>query len=616
MTGQVSRPNRADPPDPLDLPTVGPGERATPPSWARRERELLAASEEAAVAFVERYTRPDGSLPWRAAWPGLDGSDDPYEAFQGLPMLYLLGGGQHLLELSHRQWEAVTRQWTAYGQIHREYDGGYDWMHHGEADNLLRLLGMADPRHARMRERVVRFAGFYTGDDPAAPNYDPELRLIRSPLTGSRGPRFTVTADDWSTHREVLDAYPPPFEDIPGVDGPTCPWTDDRVFAEILSRMNARMTRGDVPLNLTSTSLVAHAYLLTGDERYRRWVLDYHDAWQRRTHRNGGIIPDNVGLDDVIGQYMEGKWWGGYYGWRWPHGASQLVEAVAIGSMNAALLGGGTAALDLVRSQLDALWALGYDDGGTWVVPHRHRDAGWTDYRPPDPRVPVACWSLSHDPDDLERVLRLSGSDGWGVPTDRIAKANGAANSHHWLAFLLGRNADYPVQILDVNHAQLLRRLDEIAHDNGDPADWDIHHWQDQSPIFVEGLVQLMFGAPLHLYHGGLQHATVRYYDGQARRPGLPPDVAALVEQVEATSATVTVVNCAERAERDVVVQAGAFAEHTIEQATVVSRTQRRECPVDGPWLRVRLGPSAQITLRLRLRRFSRAPSYASPWSL
>lgn len=598
----------------MDLPSVGPGELAVPPDWARRQRELLAASEEAAYTFVDRYTRPDGTLRWRESWPGMDGSDDPYEAFQGLPMLYLLGGGERLLELAHRQWEAVTRQWTAYGQIHREYDAYYDWMHHGEADNLLRLLGMADPRNPRLRERAVRFASFYTGEDSAAPNYDPDRRLIRSPLTGSRGPRFVVTGDDWSTHREVLDAYPPPFEDIPGVDGPTCPWTDDTVFGEILQRMNARMTRGDVPLNLTATSLLAHAYLLTGDVRYRRWVLDYHDAWQARTARNDGIIPDNVGPADQIGQHMQGKWWGGYYGWRWPHGASQLLESVAIGSTNATLLGAATDSLDLIRSQLDALWALGHDHEGDWLVPRRHLDAGWTDFGPPDPRLPIACWSLSYDPDDAARVRRLPGSTNWGTPTRTIAKGNGAANSQHWFAFIDGSSPSYPTQILDANHEQLRQRLDEISHDDGDPADWDIHHWQDKSPIFTEGLVQLAFGMPLHLYHGGLQHATVRYYDGAAQRPGLPPDVAALVDQTDATSASLTLVNCGTQLEREIIVQSGAFGEHTIEHVTTVSaKAPDRTTDVGGQWLRVRLGVSAKIRLRLRLSRFSRAPSYAPP---
>ncbi len=44
--------------------------------------------DRAAVEFVERYTRPDGTLVWREQWPGMDGSDDPYEGFQNFSLFY------------------------------------------------------------------------------------------------------------------------------------------------------------------------------------------------------------------------------------------------------------------------------------------------------------------------------------------------------------------------------------------------------------------------------------------------------------------------------------------------------------------------------------------------
>lgn len=294
------------------LPEVTAAGRREPPAWARAQGRLMETLNGAAVEFVARYARPDGTLVWRDRWPGMDGSDDPYEGFHGLALLYALGGDDGLLPLARTMWDAITWQWTEYGQVHREFDGYYDWMHHGEGYLYLYFLALADPSGLKERQRALRFAHFYTGDDPAAPNYDPLRRLMRSPINGSRGPRFTMTAEDWSTHRAVLDGYPPPFEDLPGVDGPTCPWTDDAVFAAILERMNARMARGDVPLNLTATSLVAHAYLYTGEERYQRWIADYLDAWRERTARNGGITPDNVGPSDAIGEYNDGKWWGDY----------------------------------------------------------------------------------------------------------------------------------------------------------------------------------------------------------------------------------------------------------------------------------------------------------------
>lgn len=94
------------------IPELGPGDQCAVPEWAYQQRRLLRDAEEAAVEFVEHYTRADGTLPWRTSWVGLDGSDDPYEAFQGLPMLHLLGGCDRLLALARKEWEAVTWQWT------------------------------------------------------------------------------------------------------------------------------------------------------------------------------------------------------------------------------------------------------------------------------------------------------------------------------------------------------------------------------------------------------------------------------------------------------------------------------------------------------------------------
>ena len=111
------------------------------------------------------------------------------------------------------------------------------------------------------------------------------------------------------------------------------------------------------------------------------WVVDYLEAWQERSNRNGGIIPDNVGLTDQIGEYNDGKWWGGYYGWRWPHGFMTIIEPLTNACMNAAMLSGDLNGLQLAREQLDRNWELRKEQDGKWLVPYKHFDSGWTDYR-------------------------------------------------------------------------------------------------------------------------------------------------------------------------------------------------------------------------------------------
>ena len=69
-------------------------------------------------------------------------------------------------------------------------------------------------------------------------------------------------------------------------------------------------------------------------------------------------------------------------------------------------------------------------------------------------------------------------------------------------------------------------------------------------------------GAPQSIYTGGLLRATVRYFDTDRTRPGLPPDVAALVDKLGADSAGIQLVNLNPGETRNLIVQAGAFAEH------------------------------------------------------
>ena len=84
--------------------------------------------------------------------------------------------------------------------------------------------------------------------------------------------------------------------------------------------------------------------------------------------------------------------------------------------------------------------------------------------------------------------------------------------------------------------------------------------------------------------------------------------------------------------ERRVIVQAGAFAEHAIEDVRYTACEDgswlgdlydyghgepaviERQAEVRGPWLTVRLPLSTRVRLTLRLSMRARKPSYASPF--
>ena len=446
--------------------------------------------------------------------------------------------------------------------------------------------------------------------------------------------------------------YGLPYEDVPGVR--TYEDLKDPILARRMGEaMQRRMGRGDVAANLGVTSLVANAGLLTGDDKYRRWVLEYVDAWIERARRNGGLLPDNVGLSGQVGEYMDGRWYGGLYGWSWPHGFYNVGASATVAAINASLLTRDLGYLDLPRWQIDKVLALGetrtiaelpmslrhhwvgifgaLEEASTFVVPYRYTDSGWFDYQPMSPICPAALWNVSMAGSDWERIERIraeSGYDWRRVNAFRTKEDSG--HEQPWLRYLAGDNPDYPEQILAASVQTVSRRLALIRQDDADLSKVNIHHWQELNPVTTEALVQLTTGAPQFMYYGGFLMARLRYFDAQRRRPGLPQDVAALVEKLEPARTAVRLVNLSPTEAREVVIQAGGLGEHRFVTAAFAARaseypgsqkeyaapqlqTDSQTVAVNATHLRVLLPPATEIALDLAMERFTQEPSYSVP---
>ena len=601
------------------MTTVQASGRRTTPEWAVRQRALIDMMDRAAIPFVDHATRPDGTLIQRTVWTSMDGTDNGYEAFLSFPLFYILGGNSFIHQTARREWDAITWQYASYGTVDREFVTGFDWFHHSESYTYIYYLAMADPEHFKDRARALKYAAMYIGEDPLAPNWDADRRMIRGPLNGSHGPRLVTTAADWEYHRPILCNYLAPFEDLPGACGDPLykvDWGDDEMYATILALVNERMTRNDIPLNMSATSLVTNAYLYTGEEKYRQWVLDYLQAWIERRDANDGIVPDNIGPGGRIGELMDGKWWGGYYGWRWPHGARNILEPAFVAGSCAALMTGDLSHLDLCRSQLDVIWSERKEVDGEVMVPARHGDDGWFDYRPLDPHLYIHLHYLSQSDEDLarldERYPDRTGFD--SLLEDLGANKAGICSPIAWSAFVEGGNPHFPEQVLRATHNGICQALDELEADDSDPETRECYHFHSLCPVVPEGLVQMAMGTPAALYNGGLLQAHVRYFDPALCRAGLPTHVAALVERVSADGARVTLANTDAVTSHPVLIQAGSFGEHEFTNLSVddgSGESQRQ--PVNGKHLVVELGPAAQVTLDLGMKRFVNQPSYALP---
>ncbi|GAA2829819.1 hypothetical protein GCM10020220_018370 [Nonomuraea rubra] len=293
------------------------------PRWALLERELLARLDRAWRTFESRFCEPDGRLRYRGRMYGRDGVDDFYEPFFNWPVLYRLGGAGDLLDAAKHHWEGVTRQLAGFGFVREEYEVGYDWFHQGESLPFFLAICAADPADAAFRARARRFAELYL---PGAGNYDPATRTIVAPHTGSGGPRWGV-GEDWEEYRADqpgMEIYGLPLLDVPGVRT----WDDlrDPAAARAMGRaMQERMGRGDTAVNLAATTLATNAWLYDHDPRLSDWVIEYVDAWRERAAANGGVLPDNVGPGGTVGELHGGAWYGGHYGWTWPHGLHSIA---------------------------------------------------------------------------------------------------------------------------------------------------------------------------------------------------------------------------------------------------------------------------------------------------
>ena len=563
------------------------------PAWARLERQILAASAPACREFFDKYYDARGYLQAFLRWGANDGPDDAFENFNRWPELHALGGSDEILELYLKAGEGMIRQYSEAkttdvpagrgGMYVKEFSAQSDWMHHGEGLQLFNRMALSAPNQPAYRDRVRRFAGLYMGEDPAAPNYDPEKKLIRSMINGSLGPMLRpATALDW-----VGD----PFDTTGFVA-----LHGESTYAQFLEHYQEYTdVSGDHFLNLVATTLPTNAFMLTGEAKYRRWIVDYMDAWLARMRQNNGIIPSFVDVDGTIGGAGR-RWWGNAYGWGFSpvnpvtgrrENRNRIPRAL-VGFSNALLVTGDEKYIDAWRNMITAVNAHARVVDGRREYPTMFGADGWYGWQPQPWNVgALEVWYWSMRAADRTRV-----------------------GANPWLDFLEGRNASYPEAALQRELDSIPTRLAAIRADRTPPDKRLADNMLDSNPAATDALVRLMWGALVPGREGGLLNARLRYFDPARRRAGVPEDVAALVSDLADRRTVVTLVNLSPTASRTVIVQAGGYAEHEFESVEWNGRTQR----INGTDLSVELAPGAGAKLTFAMRRYVNRPTVAFPW--
>jgi hypothetical protein len=564
-----------------------------PPRWAVLERRLLAENVPACREFFAKYFDTRGHVQCVLRWGANDGPDDAFENFNRWPELHALGASDDILEMYTKGHEGLIGQYTEakttavpiarQGMYYKEFIVQSDWMHHGEGLQLFNRMGLSIPMDPKYQSRARRFAGFYMGEDPDAPNYDPVHKIIRSMENGSRGPMLRkATALDW-----VGDPF-----DVKGFDA----LHGESSFEQFLAHYEEYGdVVGDHFLNLVATTLPLNAYLVSGDAKYKAWIVEYMDAWLDRMKQNGGVIPSHVGLDGRIGG-AEGTWWTNAYGWGFSpvnpvtgkREDRNRIPRALVGFNNALLVTGDQKYVDAWRRMTDAVNAHAREAGGRKQYPTMYGADGWYGWRDTPWNVgALEVWYWSQRPEDLAR-----------------------AGAGGWLDFLRGANPGYPEQILARDLDSVAKRVTAMRRDTTPRERRLADNMLDYNPAATESLVQMMWGALLPGREGGLVNARLRYFDPDRKRAGVPPDVAALVSELSDTRATVTLVNLNPSRARTVIVQGGAYGEHQLVSVT----SGGTATSIDSPLLTVRLDPGCGQRLVLTMKRYANTPTVMHPW--
>ena len=393
---------------------------------------------------------------------------------------------------------------------------------------------------------------------------------------------------------------------------------------EILKLFDHIVLNGDVPHSLGATALITNAFLYTGEDKYKQWVLDYTEGWMERIERNGGILPDNVGPTGKIGENRNGLWWGGLYGWNTFVGHYIMFSALTIAAECALLLTGDFGYLELLRSQIRLLMdnAITREDGQL-LLPARYGSDGWEyardnyDYER-GRFVPYRMQELAHlyhasmAQEDYDLIVRIRDTDkmrDWNhVPV--LGEKSYADTELARFQYYDGKNPDWPEKILQAEYQNAQTDFQSILNETRDAKTLIADNPSPPTTVYTKGLTQVTMGAPQSVYTGGLLRATVRYFNADRTRPGLPPDVAALIDKLGADSAGLQLVNLNAGETRNLIVQAGAFAEYEFVELTHEEQTVQ----VESKYFAVQLPPGTSIRLDVGMRRFAHRPTYAFPW--
>ncbi|MFD2135221.1 hypothetical protein ACFSLT_08185 [Novosphingobium resinovorum] len=273
------------------------------------------------------------------------------------------------------------------------------------------------------------------------------------------------------------------------------------------------------------------------------------------------------------------------------------IPRAIMGFMNAYMATGDDRYLQVWRDQNAAINAQSRKIDGVLSAPTMHGAQGWYSFKPGPYRFNTGeIWYLSQREADRAAM----------EPTP-------------WTQFLEGKQDGWAEQALLDDMERVRTQMVRVHEDKTTAATRLADNPIERNPVSVTALLHQTMGA-IHVARppwsktspnqgGTLLFARLRHFDADRKRPGLPEDVAALVEKMDAGTTTLSLVNLNPALARRLVIRGGGYGEHRIEAV----RIGDRRMPVGDRDVALRLEPGAGARVVLEMNRFSQPPTLAWP---
>ena len=256
------------------------------PEWARLERQLLDAQHACHRRVLPQILRQPRLRAVRPALGSRRRSRRCFREHGGLARTARAGRrATRVLRLYMQGLDGMLRQYT--GSQNNAGSRGPQWDVLQGIQHTVRLdaprrsaagvqsdgpLGTAPT--AKYRARARRYAAMYMGEDPEAPNYDPQAASSFAASSTAAAARCCARPHH-STGSAIRSTSRTSPQDTASATSTRCLRTTQE-YGDVA---------GDSFLNLVATTLPFDAYLATGEAKYRKWIVDYMDAWLERMKR-------------------------------------------------------------------------------------------------------------------------------------------------------------------------------------------------------------------------------------------------------------------------------------------------------------------------------------------